>query len=541
MTHQTRRQDARVQRMAGATVVAAALTFPSISLAQNALGNGRALDANLSTQSRYNQPRQGFLLNRINDAIVTGTAPGGMNFRGDVGYTSTFAFRGGTARQESYGFERDSYYSNIAPRRGAPRQPNVLGLYQVPGPSTRGGDSPYAAGAAVLTPMSGANLQEIARARYGTSLPDLSANATSQQFRPQRALASPTLDATADSVLDRNLNIASRAALNTIDPFLDRSSLLAASASGLLTPPNLTGSGLDAGSSALPSNSPVIRNSLTRGIDGTFDGVSFREGWSNRIAPISAASPSANEPLLAGQDSYADYVARMSTRNTAQNLPEAGQPYSTDAMAKMRQFSKDVLGIDTEAQMPSVGPAPANPLEALSADKLNQISQPLPPIASLAGDNTSQFADHVRLGETALAEGRYFDAESWFDVSLYYTPDHPLAIAGRVHAQLGAGKYRSAALGLRRLFEAHPELINTQYASNLLPRADRLNDDASELAEMLTRPGATVEAGLLLAYIGHLTNRPALITQGLDDLDAKQPGDPLTGVLRRVWLNSDQP
>ncbi len=527
--------------MTGAGVAAACLALPSVSLAQNALGNGRALDANLSTQSRYNQPRQGFLLNRINDAIVTGTAPGGMNFRGDVGYTSTFAFRGGTARQQSYGFERDSYYSNIASRRGAPRDPSVLGLYQVPNLSRPGGDSPYGAGAVVLTPMSGANLQELARARYGTSLPDLNANATSQQFRPQRAFASPSLEATSGSVLDRNLSIASRAAMNTVDPLLDRSSLLAASANGLLSPPNLTAPGLDAGPLTLPSSSPVIRNALTRGIDGTFDGVSFREGWSNRIAPVSAASPSAAEPLLAGQDSYADYVARMSTRNAPQRLPEAGQPYSANAIATMRQFSKDVLGIDTEAEVPGVGPAPASPLEQLSADALNQISQPLPPIASLAGDNTSQFADHVHLGETALADGRYFDAESWFDVALYYTPEHPLAMAGRVHAQLGAGKYRSAALGLRRLFEAHPELINTQYASNLLPKADRLDEDASELTEMLTRPGATVEAGLLLAYIGHLTNQPELIAKGLDDLDAKQPGDRLVDVLKRVWLATPAP
>jgi len=514
------------------------LALPASTLGQNALGDGRALDANLSTTSRYNQPRQGFLLNRINEAIVTGTAPGGMSFRGNVGYGSPFAFRGDTAGQSQYGFERDSIYSNIATRRNTLGDPARLGSYQVPRSSAGGSSSPYAAGANVLTPMSGASLQQIARARYGTSLPDLDAGRGAQQFRPDRTLSDPSQDASTPWATRGSLAPATLASIATIDPLLDRGSLMAASANGSLIRPPRRGAELNADTGAMPAANSATRNALARGIDRTFDGVAFREGWSNRIAGASAASASAATPLLAGQDSYADYIARLTAKNAAAALPQPGQPYDDDTMNTMREFSKDWLGIEagTNGLPPDAQNPPPSPIRSLTDEKVQEISRPLPPVANLAGTNSSQFADHVRLAETALSEGRYFDAESWFEVALYYTPEHPLARAGLVNAQLGAGKFRSAALGLRRLFEAHPELINTRYESSLMPRADRLALVADELTAMFNQAGATVEAGLLLAYIGHLTDHRDLIVQGLDELESKQPDDLLTDVLRRVWL-----
>ena len=517
-----------------AAIVMAILAAPTAARGQYALGDGRALDANLSTISRYNQTKQGFLLNRINEAIVTGTAPGGRSFRGNLGYTSTFAFRGATAGQSQYGFERDSIYSNLATRRAVPGDPGRFGSYQVPLASAGGATSPYAAGANVLTPMSGASLQQIARARYGTSLPDLDAGRGAQQFRPTRRLAAPSREAAAGLASQASPGPATIASITTIDPLLDRGSLLAASARGALTRPGRAESELGRGSGAAPSAGAATRNALARGIDRTFDGVAFREGWSNRIAPPSAASASAATPLLAGQDSYADYIARFTAGNAAAPLPQPGQPYDEQTLNTMRQFSRDWLGIGAaERDLPNPS---TSPIVSLTDEKVAEISRPMPAIARLAGDNSSQFADHVRLAETALSEERYFDAESWFSVALYSTPDHPLAIAGLVNAQLGAGKFRSAAVSLRRLFEAHPEIINTRYERNLLPRPDRLAAAADELKAMFAQPGATVEAGLLLAYVGHLTDQPDLIVQGLDELDARQPDDALSGVLRRVWL-----
>jgi len=502
----------------------------------------RVLDANLSTTSRYNQPRTGFLLNRINDAIVTGTAPGGMSFRGDVGYRSTFEFRGDIAGRQVYDFQRDSYSSNLAAQRYAPRHSGVLGSYQVPRP---GGisNSPYALGSNVMTPLSGANLQQIARDRYGTGYADLEGEATLRQLRPPPTAVQPGEFSVVPSHLQRDLSLNARSVVVSADPLLDRVSLLNTLNRGI--PDRASSARRRAVIDGVPVTGvpPERLGPASRGIESTFDGVPFMQGWSNRIAPASAAAASAGAPLIAGQDAYADYVARLAARGDTSALPPSGQPYGQQAITEMRDFARQWQGI---APPTTGGEAPAltatlAPIASLTDEQVASLSTPLPAIASLAGDNSSQFAEHVRRAEAALAEERYFDAESWFDVSLYYTPGHPLATAGRVHAQIGAGKYRSAALSLRLLFESHPELINSRYASTLLPSPQRLGAAIEELKEMRDQPGATIEADLLLAYLGHLTDQRELVQQSLDGLVRTQPDGPLTKVLRRVWLADEDP
>lgn len=84
--------------------------------AQTALGDGHALDANNSaTGSRYNTPVRDISAQiRFNNAIITGQAAGGRAFRGDVGYGAASEFRGSTAADTLYTFERDSAYSRLA-------------------------------------------------------------------------------------------------------------------------------------------------------------------------------------------------------------------------------------------------------------------------------------------------------------------------------------------------------------------------------------------------------------------------------------------
>ncbi len=523
-----------------ALVLASALAPAAdrLAFAQARPDDTRVLDANLSTTSRYNQPRTGFLLNRINDAIVTGTAPGGKSFRGDVGYRSTFEFRGSVSGRGLYDFQRDSFYSNLAAQRNAPRNLGVLGPYQIQRPGG-GAAAASALGRGLVTPLSGANLQQIARQRYGTGMLDFDAATSLSQLRQRAATALPDQTLPSPSMLERDLRPLETPAVLSADPLLDRSLLYGSirnPARGAL--PSGPAGAVPGGAGVGPLAPPAA------GIESTFDGVSFLRGWSNRLAPSSAAAPSAAAPLAAGQDAYADYIARLSNRGDASALPQPGQPYEPQTLEGMRDFARQWQGIDAEEPpaAPTGAAEPvAPPLAALTDEQIEQLRTSLPEIASLAGDNTSQYAEHVQRAEQALAEGRFFDAESWFDVALYYSPGHPLAAAGRVHAQIGAGKYRSAALGVRRLFEAHPELINSRYAAGLLPDAERLRSAAKELTEMLDTAGGTIEAGLLLAYLGHLTQQNDLIERGLAELSRQQPQEDLAAVLRRVWLPAAEP
>jgi len=95
---------------------------------QNALGDGRVLDNNLSTQSRLNQARPDFQAELdFRNAIALGQAPGGLSFRGDIGYggsefRDTFNtpglgdFRTAFSDFDQFAFRRDSFTSGLAGR-----------------------------------------------------------------------------------------------------------------------------------------------------------------------------------------------------------------------------------------------------------------------------------------------------------------------------------------------------------------------------------------------------------------------------------------
>src|ERR1044071_8028118 len=47
------------------------------------------------------------------NAIVTGNAPGGISFRGDVGYKAPGEFFGNLGSNDTFAFRRDSVYSGL--------------------------------------------------------------------------------------------------------------------------------------------------------------------------------------------------------------------------------------------------------------------------------------------------------------------------------------------------------------------------------------------------------------------------------------------
>ena len=82
--------------------------------AQTAGGDGHALDSNQSkTQGRTNGLKKRFLLNNINNAIVTGNVAGGKGFRGNLGYTAAGDFRGQAGSDDLFSFSADSYLPGL--------------------------------------------------------------------------------------------------------------------------------------------------------------------------------------------------------------------------------------------------------------------------------------------------------------------------------------------------------------------------------------------------------------------------------------------
>lgn len=85
------------------------------ALGQTALGDGRALDAGQNTRGRFNDARPSFSQElQFRNAIVTGNAPGGLSFRGDLGYRASGEFTGDLGSDELFSFRRDSLFSGLA-------------------------------------------------------------------------------------------------------------------------------------------------------------------------------------------------------------------------------------------------------------------------------------------------------------------------------------------------------------------------------------------------------------------------------------------
>ncbi|MCR9076858.1 MAG: hypothetical protein NXI07_12545, partial [bacterium] len=101
--------------VAGLGVGALLLFAGSAANAQNALGDGNALDANPGQYGSGNYARPSLVDElRFRNSIATGNAPGGLSFRGDLGYRSAGEFTGELGSDSLFAFRRDSLYSGLA-------------------------------------------------------------------------------------------------------------------------------------------------------------------------------------------------------------------------------------------------------------------------------------------------------------------------------------------------------------------------------------------------------------------------------------------
>lgn len=158
-------------------------------------------------------------------------------------------------------------------------------------------------------------------------------------------------------------------------------------------------------------------------------------------------------------------------------------------------------------------------------------------VQKLSSDQVSQANELVIRGESQLERGEFFFAEQTFDRALRIAPGHPTAMAGLIHAELGAGLYLSAAVQLRRFFAAQPAMVGTKYAANLLPSPARLKINAEAIRTLLRNPGRDrTDYALVLAYIGFQTGDVAAMREGLDQIQGDATEDAMRLLLKKVWL-----
>ena len=519
---------------------------------------------------------------RLRNAIVTGNAPGGLSFRGDVGYTAPDDFRGALGSDDTFAFRRDSLPSGVAGMgyRGTESlqyqfayttgsSTPTLYTTRLDGPSARVpsaslGRVGVAENPALVRPNSTENAWSTSGANMGT-LRSVGAFQSSRLLTPsvigyrptfaglEQTSASPLLGVRTVTLgsgpLDRGTDVPRPNAASNVAPGS------AAGGSAALTAPVNTAPSTAAPttSASMPAGAtPAAVKPVTPNANGS------------EAAPGAAPSDSMRDVFGATREKLRDAVRQRTpgeqprpgeALDAPQGEPGAEavdvDPYEA-RMAKLRAL----LDPNQRRRTPRVDPnIPDDQLtpeqraaRAAEQGKLAGVDEELLAIirdakvttSTLVMDPQSKDAIDAQMlrGQALMGQQRYFDAEEQFARVVSFRPGDTAALIGRAHAQLGAGLFLSSALNLREVFSNQPETMAVRYQHPAIPDEERLRVLMERLRTNLQRGRAMSESALLLAYIGHQLEDKAIRTEGLEAMRAVDLSDPLPDVLERAW--SDQ-
>lgn len=580
------------------TVSTAALLTAALAIApaqaQVQAQNGSAHDANQQVGSGgYNQA--GAQVDyRTRNLLITGNVGGGRAFQGSVGYTAAGSFQGSLGSDSLFNYRRDSVFS--APNAGGfnYRASQVGDRVVVTRPSDNLTGFRSVGGNGLTTrtaydPQSGV----VTFRQSGGGLVALSGFKNPDDLR--NTGSSLGLIQTPTGLLSVNASPLTGIRYNPLDagvPEQPRPEIDVPETPNPATSPDTTGTG--------PATDPTAFNDSLR-IDGQYRPDLRPEGIAElqlRQDPLAitlgaqvqsqmamtlagqnnttldaqamslrervfgkAAEENPNEPAKAPENPYDKLIADILANAKGLEIkPEEGAPQEPvedtrprweqilespeqailDAKVQAREVAMRIsLGlvdedgnIDYETELPSLEP------NSEIGKLLKDLSYDLPRVRTLAGEDPNRINKLLSRGEQELKAERYMVAENIYRQILREKESAPLAKAGLVHSQMGAGMIRSAALNLRGLFADHPELIALRYEDNLLPQADRLRWLQNRLQKMIGEDTHGADPGLVLAYLGYQLEAKPLVEFGLNVAESEAPRDPLMPVVRKIWIDA---
>jgi hypothetical protein len=466
------------------------MALSGLASGQNALGDGRALDNNLSVESRYNYQRPNLADEiRFRNAIATGNAPGGMSFRGDVGYLAPGEFSAELGSDELFAFRRDSMYSGLA------------------GMGIRGTEA----------------LQfQFSLATGGRPPEGLLGSMT--YLRDARPLGSPEPFAGGP-------NDVPTIGRQRPTEFEETGTMMGALRSPSAYEVNRSFAPVLLGSETLESGETVgLTASSLRGVRR----VEMSQGPTGADERVyTAAGPLPTTRI------ETSYLWLMEQYKTASGVEAAAGGPGSEEQPTIPEWQQRLMDLRDGLNAPVVVPVePAEPaagtersrlLDApfrADAETVARLLAATKPVENFVPpDALGVYAEHMRAGQALMGGERYFDAEERFAHALTIRPGDVTAQAARMNAQIGAGMYLSAAVNLRTLMLSFPELSALKYERGLMPSAMRL----TEVREQLRAYAALGEnetprlrdlrlaraSGSLLAYIGFQSGDSALVTEGL--------------------------
>ncbi len=538
----------------GAAAMIGLLTMCSgEAIAQNALGDGKGLQANPRQGSggvNYQRPS----LERevqFRNSIATGNAPGGLSFRGDLGYRAAGEFSGDLGSDSLYTFRRDTLYSGLAGMgirgtdalqyqfsmtTGSRITRNMMGNLAV--------SRDYGASSAEFSGGIGAN-DPIAidpQGRFNESRADVSGSLRSTATYSATSSLVPELISVYESGIER-----------------DRFGVVSTPLMGLVSTPMDSGvrvrrPGEVAAQRVKTSYSELIEDYQKRA----------RELLETDVDPVDAPG-NTTDPTGIDPSGVDDEAIQQETNQWINNqlsklqrqllgIPEPTTPEEQTIEGEEGSddpdngvLIRDPLDRDSiESGVPEIG---FDRGEELGGQTTFEIDPKTLELLRKSGDRVTYLVDptaestdvyfvHMKAGERLLKNGRYFDAEERFTNAMAVRQGNVPAQMGRLHAQIGAGLVISASVNLQQLLSEHIEVISVRYSGDLLPSEERLKElilTLSERAGLVDRgplipeepTKVRVACGLLMAYLGFQ----------IGDQQQMQDG---FGVIREIGSASDQ-
>jgi hypothetical protein len=498
------------------TLVAGSLFAATPAFAQNALGDGRGLEKDMRRNGTGNTPRKSFReeVERRN-ALVTGEIGGGKAFRGNAGYRGASDFRGVTAGDSTFAFRRDSMSGR-----------NVTN-------AVRGGDSlrmqyTYAIG----------NVRIVDRTDGGGFGGTASLSTSARNVVDRRGLVTQDKGAmrmTSLFAANRDLRPTFIADVRRASGAID-----SVAASQLL------------GVKSIPAEEKNRPNRQDLSAVNRSEYRSAYEGVRNRLDLFAGERSAPNESTEQPQSDSTDKERESPRKEWQQKLDELKPKIGSGDEIK-RKSAKEPVAADRKPtdytpgswrdQIESEQSREDSTLE-LDARTLEIIRAAGGIVSNLGfgeGIEGDPYQVHMSAGQSLLASAKYFDAEERFSRALAYKPGEPMALVGRIHAQIGAGLHLSAAINVQDFFSNNPELIAVRYAGQAGLPADRLASQRDALREraMNATVGSVTarDSSLLWAYLAYQSGDTEDAARALDVFmrEASARDTNLGLLLRELW------
>lgn len=535
--------------MRTATLVSVMLMVAGSAFGQNVLD--KPLDRNLQQGGGSRNASRPDLAQelRLRNAIVTGNAPGGLSFRGDVGYKAPGEFFGSLGSNDTFAFRRDSYYSGLG------------------GMGIRGTDAlqyQFAMTTGNTPPPGFTGLPSFSRNGAGAT------GQTAGQVNPERigqpgGISVTPVDPTAPGADVRGLSLMS---LRSPASFMATRGLGPTAVGRVpgedgkmvgMTASSLRGITFDA--DLAPAKKPEQQ--------GVLEGLNQRitdKPLDTKIDGKADAKPESK----AGRSSYDDLMDRIKSANPGgakgdEKGPD-GKPVERKGPPTWQQQLEDLRKQLSDTKQGRPGEKPTKPdagkpgetpagqegdkkEDSLNPDTLSLIRSAGGKVETLVLPGYDPFASHMKAAQECMAAGQYFFAEERFTAALSLKSGDPMAAIGRVHAQLGASMLLSAGINLRALFTEHPEVAALKYGPDIMLPPDRQRLIIERLSEQSeAREGKRRDSAFLMAYLAYQSGDEKSMKRGLEIMamapEAK-PGERVEGpdqlqklskMLTGVWM-----